>query len=408
MVQRWQKMVVAASVLVAASCGSDSAEPLAESATDEQRTNDGTATAQSSGPSADDPSVARAIELAGLLIDQLGSDDLAVSAVLRAGDAGYDIFQIEAAIVGATLNLDGSVEGVTPTFAPADLVVGFRAKPATADQDPVPIEKLRDGANGVAGDEDVWPTGTLATSWILSMHLMGYSQAQIVNMLILGAEDLEGGYAGEIEEGEEHCGGLVIGGKHEIPDFCDPETGELFTDAEDEPADTETSEDSSPQEGDGEVEAAIYGVSRVPQLETYSIEVAGGRLSVSSSDGELLVTGQLVFDKVLWGTGTEPLCYSTHTVAVEATTPIAEEMSFRLPATSAIGLELISTGSSGNGREYCDAKNGVWLRDAESNEEWFVEEYGGPFVVVTVDDGELVGCVVYSGEVCPNNLLRAD
>ncbi len=67
-------------------------------------------------------------------------------------------------------------------------------------------------------------------------------------MLILGLEPLDADYDGPIADGEEECGGMVIGGVHETPQFCDPETGELYPEGEatntnEEPADAA---DSSP------------------------------------------------------------------------------------------------------------------------------------------------------------------
>ena len=84
--------------------------------------------------------------------------------------------------------------------------------------------------------------GAEATALILQWQLTGYSQDQIVDMLILGVEIVDKNYGGDFAEGEEECGGYVIGGVHEIPQFCDPETGELFPD-EDESDETETTDD---------------------------------------------------------------------------------------------------------------------------------------------------------------------
>ena len=189
------------------------------------------------------PSVKRASELAVMLVDHLGDDDSAVGAVLLAGDAGHSIKQIEAAVVSTTLAADGSVDGVQPTREATSLITALSTeepngvrivlKVNTAAQESdglLPIEQLRREAAEQAGAEDYWPTGAEATALILSWQLQGYSQEQIVNMLILGVEVLDGDYDGQIADGEEECGGYVVGGEHEIPQFCDPDTGELYPD----------------------------------------------------------------------------------------------------------------------------------------------------------------------------------
>jgi hypothetical protein len=188
------------------------------------------------GPSlfrADDPAVIRASELGLMLVGRLGDDDTAFEAVMRAGDAGYSPRQIEAGITDATLAEDGSIAGVEPILEPFGRVF-FRVA-QDEDDGLIPIERYRLMAIEESGTEDGWPVGARAVSTILALHLLGYSQAQIHDILILGAEGLVDTYEGEVAPGEEECGGLIISGKHEIPQFCDPEDGELFPDPDPDP-----------------------------------------------------------------------------------------------------------------------------------------------------------------------------
>ncbi len=223
--------------LVASSCGGGDAT------TPDVETIDSGSDA--TGNAVDDPTVKRASELAVMLVDQLGHDDSAVGALLLAGDTGYSINQIEAAIVSATLAADGSIVGVQPVRDTAGLIsalsanqpngvrIALKANTSAQDADDrLPIEKSRAEAAEMAGFDDYWPTGASATSLILSWQLQGYSQEQIVDMLILGIEFVDGDYEGPIADGYEECGGYLIGGTHESPQFCDPDTGELYPDDE--------------------------------------------------------------------------------------------------------------------------------------------------------------------------------
>jgi hypothetical protein len=207
--------------LLAAACGgSDSGDSSAAASTSE--------TSAATGRfRADDPVVGRAGELAEQLVDLLEDDDTAVGAVLLAGDAGYTGPQIAAGVVNDGLAADGSIEGFEPALPRVGLIVGLRRTTPTT-LPPIPIEDLRRRAHEEGGREDIWPVGASATGSILALHLAGYSQEQIVDALILGAAYLDETFNGEVAEGEEACSGLVIGGRHEIPKYCDPDSGELF------------------------------------------------------------------------------------------------------------------------------------------------------------------------------------
>lgn len=215
------------------------------------------------GLSADDPTVVRSGELAVVLVGNLGSDDAAAGALLLAGDAGYDGLQIEAAVVADTLAADGTIAGAEPVLAAYGRIEGLRS----AQEEPLPIDDLRREARETGGREDLFPEGALATTLILQWQLSGYSQEQIVEMLILGVEQLDAGYEGEIAVGEEVCGGYVIGGVHEIPDFCDDKTGELY--AYDEPA---PSDEPVPEPADAD---GLCGGDFAPPYGGVPIEGAG-------------------------------------------------------------------------------------------------------------------------------------
>jgi hypothetical protein len=235
-------VAVAVLALVAASCGSGDSEPattdsgtpaVSEPSSDDGGSDEGAAI--DLGYTGEEPVVIRAGELAILLVDQLGDDEAAMGAVLLAGDAGYDGRQIEAAIVTGNLAADGTIADVEPRLAEYGKIAGFRGvAPGDDEDDLLPIERLRREAAEEAGQDDYWPSGAQGTALILSLQLQGYSQEQIVDIIILGADVLDSGYEGPLAEGEEECGGYVIGGVHEIPQFCDPESGELFPDLDDE------------------------------------------------------------------------------------------------------------------------------------------------------------------------------
>ena len=213
-----------------------------------------------------DPAVARAGELSVMLVEQLGDDDTAAGSVMLAGDAGYDAMQIEAAIVDAALASDGSVAGIGPAFEPYDLIDSMHAKMITdidhgdadtvadhmdhnadsddmdhdtdsddmdRDADLTPIEMFRRGAAEHAGLEDHLPEGASATAFILALQLSGYSQAQIVDVLVFGAQVVDATYGGALDAGHEVCPSYVIGGTQQSATFCDAETGELFPDRDD-------------------------------------------------------------------------------------------------------------------------------------------------------------------------------
>ena len=241
--------LVAVLALVSAACGGGDPTPSAEGEISEVEQQAGAPVV--GVPSADDPSVVRAVELAELLIDRLGDDDTAAGAVLSAGDAGYDIIQIEAGIVRGILAADGTIAGVVPALEPFGRLAATRAM-ILAQDDLLPIERLRDEAHEEAGRHDYWPVGGISTALILQWQLSGYSQDQIVDMLIFGVETLDDGtYEGEFEGGEEECGGYIIGGVHEIPDFCDPETGELYADRQGETVETTDQPDEVGPPGEG-------------------------------------------------------------------------------------------------------------------------------------------------------------
>jgi len=65
---------------------------------------------------------------------------------------------------------------------------------------------------------------------VAGLRSKAISQDQVVDIIILGATVLDGEYDGPIAKGEDECGGFVIGGVHEIPQFCDPESGALYPD----------------------------------------------------------------------------------------------------------------------------------------------------------------------------------
>jgi hypothetical protein len=255
--------------LVAAACGSDTAEPATEAMADasDQTEADGSGSGSGLGLSADDPTVVRAGELAVVLVGNLGDDDTAAGALLLTGDAGYDGPQIEAAIASNGLAADGTIAGVEPHLAAYGKVAGFRS----AQEEPLPIETLRQEAREEGGQQDLWPEGALATGLILQWQFSGYSQEQIVDMLILGVAQLDGGYDGEIAIGEEECGGYLIGGVHEIPQFCDPDTGELFADLEPE---GEAPEEQADEASSGD-DVRLCGGDFAPPYRAVSIEAAG-------------------------------------------------------------------------------------------------------------------------------------
>ena len=225
-----------------------------------------------------DPTVKRASELAVMLVDQLGHDDSAVGALLLAGDTGYSINQIEAAIVSATLAADGSIVGVQPARIAAGLISALSAnqpngvrialKVNTSAQNAeelLPIEQLRVAAAEQAGSEDYWPVGAQTTAMILSWQLQGYSQEQMVDMLILGIVWVDEDYDGPVADGDDECGGYVIGGVHESPQFCDPVTGELY-------ADDEVTTEGRPSEV---VEPALSGLCDGSFTPPYELSVYG-------------------------------------------------------------------------------------------------------------------------------------
>ncbi len=233
--------------VIATACGSSSDQAVAErptSATDTQSR--GTPKA-SLRLDPDDPILLRASKLAVLAVDQLGSDDIAFEAVLRAGDAGYGARQIEAAIEAKTLSSDGSIGGTVPDNAASNLVEPRRSK-MRAPRDPLPIEEYRINAMEQAGRDHDWPVGAQTTAMILQWQLGGYSQEEMVDMLILGVEVLDGDYEGEIPDSEEECGGYVIGGVFESPRFCDPDTGSLYEYDEDISLDSATEADTAASE----------------------------------------------------------------------------------------------------------------------------------------------------------------
>ncbi len=231
--RNWARRSIVLVAVLATSCGGESASTSTDGvvSTDDQSAGSEDSTSYAASFSADDPIVIHASALASQLVAALGDDDTAVSAVLRAGDAGYDGPQIEAGILASTLAADGAISGVDPRRSASGVITGFR-RVLKDRADLLPIETLRREAAEDAGAQDYWPAGASATAMILALHLGGYSQEQIVDILILGAVVLDADYDGPYAEGEEECGGFVIGGRHEIPQFCDAETGELFPDEE--------------------------------------------------------------------------------------------------------------------------------------------------------------------------------
>lgn len=306
---------VLALALFAGACGGSSGDEAGGGVSADSADGAQQAEAPGSAPTgADDPIVMRASALAISLVEHLGDDDTAAGALLLAGDAGYSALQIEAAINRGALAPDGTVADVLPALEPYGLIEGFHAMIISQDDedDLLPIERLRREAAEEAGRDDDSPSGALATSLILQWQFSGYSQRQIVDMLIFGVETLDDNYQGELAEGEEECGGYVIGGVHEIPQFCDPESGELFRDdsEEDETADDDeagqaAAADSAGDEYCGGDFAPPYTLAIEPagvMLETqvlgpletpyYWTEVSG--LFEISSDGLVKLTAHTV------------------------------------------------------------------------------------------------------------------
>ncbi len=295
--RRWACLLLGVA-LVASSCGGDATTP------DVETINFGSDAIPND---LDDPTVQRASELAVMLVDQLGDDDSAVGALLLAGDTGYSINQIEAAIVSATLAADGSIDGVQPARDAVGLISALSAnqpsgvrialKVNTSAQNAdelLPIEQLRDKAAEEAGSEDFWPTGAAATSLILRWQLQGYSQEQIVDMLILGFVYVDDDYDGPLADGYDECGGFVIGGVHESPQFCDSGTGALY-------ADDEATNDRHPPEV---AEPALSGLCEGSFAPPYALSVYGiGSMNETQILGPLEtkyyyqdVTGTLAID----------------------------------------------------------------------------------------------------------------
>lgn len=139
------------------------------------------------------------------------------------GDAGDDGESVaEVGSVPTTESDDGGSGSATPDGAvgPAQ---GFSAGDPTV----VAAGDLAVVLVGALSDDD---TGAAATGLILAFQLQGISQEQIVDMLILGFENVDGTYRGEFEEGSDDCPHRITGGKHEQADFCDHETGEIYPD----------------------------------------------------------------------------------------------------------------------------------------------------------------------------------
>jgi len=245
---------LAAIALAATSCGGgdddkESAAPSTGGPTDSQQNEDELAEVWS----VDDPAVIRAGELAAILVDALDDDETALGAVLFATDAGYDISQIEAAIVDGTLGANGSVAEVKPaleaprriaeppdveeTASETEIVIGnaayqtsqntnFVITPAmvTQDGEPIYIERLRRGAAELATADDLWPTGRSGTALILAWHFHGFSDEQIFDALIFG-----GGILDEFPGSD--CSAMEIGGQLVVAEICQLIESEQSTDA---------------------------------------------------------------------------------------------------------------------------------------------------------------------------------
>lgn len=135
------------------------------------------------------PTVARSIELADRLVTQLGNDDAAADALLKAFVNGYSTTQVVRAVELDSLSVDGTVPGSEPDGPRLD--IGDRRPEglirAEQDQsdDRTPIERMRDAAHALGGDND-GNVGNLATVLILWLAAEGLSAEEIIEVLVLG------------------------------------------------------------------------------------------------------------------------------------------------------------------------------------------------------------------------------
>jgi len=144
-------------------------------------------------------------QAADRLIGRLGSDDAAADALIIAMDLGYSGPQILDAVELDMLLDDGTIDGQTPAGPPLSLVaydligegegaagpgdavhrLGEVRLASMVQGEQVPIERLRDNARrqGVL-------TGEKVTLAIMSMLKVGFTPGDIIEVLILGADDL--------------------------------------------------------------------------------------------------------------------------------------------------------------------------------------------------------------------------